>query len=135
MLENFACLISMITMKPAGTQLSFQLRCVRRSFGAGICAGMACLLSPSTQAQNLFEADFNGGLIYSFTPDGARSAFASGLTLPDGVVFDSAGNLFVAELGGTILKFAPDGTSSTFASGLALSSALAIDSAGNLYAA
>src|SRR5262245_27970741 len=112
-------------MKPAGARLRFLLCHARRSFGAGICAGMVWLFSPNSRAQNVFESDYNGDLIYSFTPAGARSVFASGVTHPEGLVFDSVGNLFVAELGGTILKFAPDGTRSTFASGLDLASGLA----------
>jgi hypothetical protein len=59
------------------------------------------------------------GYIYEFTPDGTQSIFASGLNLPIGLAFDSAGNLFEAERGtGSINEFTPDGTRSTFASGL-----------------
>ena len=44
-------------------------------------------------AGNLFEADFNTGHIYEFTPGGVRSTFATGLHSPWGLAFDSAGYL------------------------------------------
>jgi hypothetical protein len=55
------------------------------------------LISFSAQAQNLFVSS-SGGSIYQFTPSGAQSTFASGLSLPN--------------------EFTPDGARSTFASGL-----------------
>ena len=67
----------------------------------------------------------------------------SGLSDPDGLAFDSAGNLFVAEFGeinggpgtGRIYKFTPDGVRTTFASGLFEPQGLAFDRAGNLFVA
>jgi DNA-binding beta-propeller fold protein YncE len=53
--------------------------------------------------------------ILKFTPTGEGSIFATGLTTPRGLVFDSLGYLFVAETGlpeipgGDILKFPPGG--------------------------
>ena len=59
------------------------------------------------------------GYITEITPDGAQSTFASGLHVPYGLAFDSAGNLFVADVGsGNIYEFTPGGVRSTFASGL-----------------
>ena len=66
-----------------------------------------------------------GGSIYQYAPDGTQSTFVSGLGLPRGLVFDSAGNFFVATntrdnsgyIQGTIFKITPDGLMSTFASG------------------
>jgi sugar lactone lactonase YvrE len=55
---------------------------------------------------------------------------------PNGLAFDSAGNLFVATSNPShefILKFTPGGAVSTFASGLNGPNGLAFDSAGNLY--
>src|SRR6266545_2925807 len=51
--------------------------------------------------------------------NGVPSTFATGLTFPRGLAFDSSGNLFVAEAiqPGDILKFFPDGTHTVFASG------------------
>jgi len=57
--------------------------------------------------------------IYEFTPNGGSSTFASGLAPPEGLAFNSAGDLFEAdEGGGHIYEFTPNGGSSTFASGL-----------------
>jgi sugar lactone lactonase YvrE len=96
-------------------------------------------LSSSGLAQNLFEADEDSGNIYEFTPNGVQSTFASGLSFPMGLTFDSAGNLFVACGGssgttaGYIAKITPAGVQSTFVSGLDNPSGLAFDSAGNLF--
>src|SRR5882724_7745777 len=89
---------------------------------------------------DLFASDNLGGTIYKFAPDGTWSIFATGLNDPEGLAFDSAGYLFVADSGtgsgdGKIYKFAPDGTRSIFATGLNFPYGLACDSAGNLFEA
>ena len=74
--------------------------------------------------------------IFKFTPAGTKSAFASGLSGPVGLAFDSSGNLFEADFSSsTIFKFTPDGTKSPFASGLSGPVGLAFDSSGNLFVA
>jgi hypothetical protein len=89
-------------------------------------------LASSAQAQNLFVE--SGGNILEFTPGGAQSTFATGLS-PYGLACDSAGDLFVADTGGgNIYEFTPGGARSTFASGLPYPIALAFNSAGNLFA-
>ena len=76
------------------------------------------------------------GNIYEFTPGGVQSTFASGLNYPAGLAFNSAGNLFVADIGsGNIYEFTPGGVQSTFASGLNTPEGLAFNSAGNLFVA
>ena len=85
-----------------------------------------------------------GGFVYKYTPIGVQSTFASGLSRPRGVAFDSIGNLFVANTTfdgttyqATIVKITPRGVQSTFAT---LSSnfwaeGLAFDSSGSLFVA
>ena len=69
------------------------------------------------------------------TPAGAVSTFASGFNVPDGLAFDSAGNLYVANYGNnTVSEVTPAGVVSTFASGFNEPVGLAFD-AGNLYVA
>jgi len=94
---------------------------------------------------NGFRPFDGGGSILQYTPTGTQSTFASGLSRPRGLAFDSAGNLFVntnavvdvaGNLQGTILKFSPGGTASTFASGFGTNfflQGMAIGSAGNLF--
>ena len=102
-------------------------------------AGLAAALAPArarAAAGDLYEADFSSNTILKFTADGATSTFASGLSGPYGLAFDSSGNLFQADYNsGTIFKFASDGTKSTFASGLNTPVGLAVDSSGSVYVA
>ena len=85
--------------------------------------------------------DGNGvGFIYQYTPDGVQTTFASGLSLPRGLAFDSAGNLFVATnlcgrvCDGTILKITPDGEQNVFATIPAFfAEGLAIDRSDNVF--
>jgi DNA-binding beta-propeller fold protein YncE len=87
------------------------------------------------------------GTIFKFTPDGERIVFGSVpgttpgnlLQASQGLVFDSAGNLYAADGGAqTIFEFAPNGTRtvfvgpSAFAAG-AYPTGLAFDSSGNLF--
>jgi uncharacterized protein YecT (DUF1311 family) len=90
---------------------------------------------------NLFMASSSHS-IFKFTPDGKKSTFASRVR-PDKMVFDGAGNLFVAEAHfeeehyvGAIFQFTPEGRKSMFASGTAVSGpgvSLALDGTGNLF--
>jgi sugar lactone lactonase YvrE len=114
------------------------------------CLGAVILICSSASAQNLFVSgsmppkNCHGGcgVIYRFTWDGGQSLFASGLTDPWDLAFDSRGNLFVvdydrAELVGAaaIYKITPNGVRTTFATGLSYHSYLAVDRAGNLFVA
>jgi sugar lactone lactonase YvrE len=106
-------------------------------FSRAVCLGAVVLICSTAPAQNLFVT--NGDAILEFTPNGAQSTFASGLSGALGLAFDRAGNLFVADrsiaAGGTIYKFTPDGVRSTFALGLSYPSGLVFDSGGNLFVA
>jgi len=63
---------------------------------------------------------YNRDGILKFTPRGVKSTFVSGLPNPRGLIFDSAGKLFVAQnppsASGDILKFTADGVPIVFAS-------------------
>src|SRR5215469_2037258 len=93
--------------------------------------GVLVLICSSAAAQNLFvSSDAYGGNIYEFTPNGARSTFASGLT--GQLAIDKTGNLFVTA--DHIYKFTPRGARSTFAS-FQGGWPVACDNAGNLFVA
>jgi DNA-binding beta-propeller fold protein YncE len=76
------------------------------------------------QLGNLFVSTevfpYNADRILKFTPRGVKSTFVSGLPNPRGLVFDSAGKLFVTEIppsaSGDILKFTRLGEPTVFAS-------------------
>jgi len=85
-------------------------------------------------SQKSQDLDAGEGVILQFASDGSRKVFASGLSNPKGLAFDSAGNLYVAVPSrNVILKFAPDGRQTTFASGISKPHRLAFDAFGNLF--
>jgi hypothetical protein len=55
----------------------------------------------------------NQGRILKFASNGTFSTFATGLTSPSGIAFESTGNLLVAGNFGTVYKITPTGTVST----------------------
>jgi hypothetical protein len=119
---------------PLKTKCKSIIRAACHSFSGAVCAGAVLLIASSAQAQNLFEADRGSGNIFTFTPGGVQTTFASGLNAPLGLAFNSAGNLFEADYGsGNIYEFTPGGAKSTFATGLGNPEALAFNSAGNLF--
>ncbi len=74
------------------------------------------------------------------TLSGARNrsvfTFASGFNGPDGLAFDSVGDLYVANQNGdTVSEVSPAGAVSNLAFGFNAPAALAFDSAGNLFVA
>ena len=59
-----------------------------------------------------------GSIVKVSVETGKVTTFASGFELPNGIVTDQHGNLFVTDLlAGSVSKITPDGTVSTFASG------------------
>ena len=108
-------------------------------FARAVCAAVFMMISLNTLAQNLFVDSYFNGTIVEITPGGVQSTFASGLSTPEGMAFNSAGDLFVAEFGaangnyGSIVEITPGGVQSTFASGLNSPVALAFNSTGDLF--
>ena len=114
------------------------------------CLGAFILICSTASAQNLFvsgRTPVNNcvgacGVIYKFNWDGGQSIFATGLTNPWDLAFDTAGNLFVVDyshsglLGDAVIyKITPTGVRTVFASGLSYPSYLAVDGAGNVFVA
>src|SRR5438874_2223430 len=127
-------------MKDRLTETKFKSRLGLTSqwISSAVCLGAVLLICSSALAQSLFVSgsDTAGGKISKITWDGLQSTFASGLHQPQGLAFDGAGNLYVADYAsGSIIEIKPNGTRATFALGLAGPIGLAFDSAGNLFVA
>ena len=102
-------------------------------------------------AGNVYAADFANFLIRKITPSGVVTTFAgnginnaidgtgtsAGFFSPEGLAFDKAGNLYVAESGllrGKMRKITPAGVVTTLAEGVfTMSTATAISNAGDMY--
>ena len=83
---------------------------------------------------NLFDAEFFGGVIYKFAPDGTRTTFATGLQGPANLAFASSGDLFATDFqSGTVFRFTPAGMRTTFATGVGEPHGIAFDANGNLF--
>jgi sugar lactone lactonase YvrE len=114
-----------------------------QSITKGACAGVFLLVAAGVSAQNLFVADYSTGDVYEIAPNGTQTTFASGLAEPNGIAFNSAGDLFVGDSDnnthgvgplGYITEITPSGVQSTFASSVD-AQGLAFNSAGDLFVA
>jgi DNA-binding beta-propeller fold protein YncE len=91
-------------------------------------------------AGDLF-VDVNGTAIDEFNSSGAVINTISGFSSASGLAFDSAGNLYVANLNGGgsgtgfISKITPKGVESTYASGLTYPNQIAFNAAGDMFVA
>ena len=112
------------------------MRAATSSLSGWVCAGVVTLFALGAHAQKMFVAAAVSGNVYVYTPNGARSTFASGMSAPSALAFSSTGNLFVSdETGDAIYEFTPSGARTTFASGLYYPDGLAFNSEGNLFEA
>jgi DNA-binding beta-propeller fold protein YncE len=125
----------------AKTRFSAALGIACHLFGRAASLGAIILICHSATAQDLYVSarDDTGGKVLRFSWDGLQSTFALGLSDPQGLAMDSAGNLFVADVVGDdpvislIYKFRPDGMRSTFATLAGLPAELVFDATGNLF--
>ena len=104
--------------------------------GAQNAFAQICPLIPGCTTGNLYVADSNTVRQYDSTGALLNANFAPGVSSTRGIAFDSAGNLYVANLGlGTVEKYDSTGAllDASFITGLSLPTAIAFDSAGNLY--
>ena len=119
-------------------------------FSRVACLGAVILICSSAAAQNLFVSGKMApkncpgecGIVSKFTWDGMQSIFATRLTNPWDLAFDSAGNLFVVDYStlrqvgnAVIYKITSTGARTTFASGLGYPSYVAVDRTGNVFVA
>jgi sugar lactone lactonase YvrE len=94
------------------------------------------LLTPASGWADFYVSNQSGNSVSSVTPGGMVSPFLPGILAPEGMAFDSNGNLYIASSGsGTIIEVMAAGGVSTFATGLNNPLGLAFDSHGNLFVA
>jgi sugar lactone lactonase YvrE len=106
-------------------------------FAVALMAAVMLALG-KTRADILYVSNSGDGTVSQVASNGTVSPFASGFTSPQGLVFDSSGNLYVANLSNTVSKVPPTGgTGSTYFTGGSNQKfvGLALDSSGNLYLA
>ncbi len=102
----------------------------------GACAVMGVLAGAASAGSKLYWSNYGAGTVSVANLDGSGSVstYASELEGPNGIAFDAAGNLYVAnDNADTVTKVTPAGASSMFATGVSTPYPLAIDAAGNLY--
>jgi sugar lactone lactonase YvrE len=114
----------------------FESRFIRIGAMALGCA--AVFIAVPASAQTVFVTDDGNSpyAVYGVTTGGVATVYASGFNIPEGLAFDSSGNLFVSNAGNnTLSKVTPGGTLSTFATGFSGVDGLAVDGSGNLFVA
>ena len=83
---------------------------------------------------NLFVADSNAHAIYRFTPQGAKSTFATNVLNALELAFDNADNLYVTTYTqNQVIKIAPNGTKTTFTTNVFQPTGIAFGPDGLLY--
>lgn len=147
---NITTPVQVLTMGTAG--LDF------KSAGTGTCGGSSytsCTVDvvfsptvPGTRLGAVVIEDMSGNVLVTayvhgigsgpqiaFDP-GVQSAIGSGMSSPQGIAVDGAGNSYIADFGsGSIYKVTPGGAQTTVATGFTQADGLTIDGAGNLYVA
>ena len=153
-------------MKTKVTETKFRLvhALTARLISTAACLGAILLMCCSASAENLFVTayintpnnavadpgsaeildDASFGAVAKFTWDGKQSIFGSGLTAPEDLAFDNAGNLFLTDCSDCltphtsliIYKVTPNGAWTRFAVETPYHTAyLATDNTGNLFVA
>jgi DNA-binding beta-propeller fold protein YncE len=110
---------------------------------AALCLlGVGVMQSETAQGlEQLYISGYGEGTLSTINSLGVESVVQSGFVTPEGLAFDSVGNLYLisdvsnrAQSPQTISKITPDGNTTTFASGIYdTRGALAFDKKDNLY--
>jgi len=119
----------------APTMSGYEYECfITSSFGSATTNPATLTVMPFLMYLTVYSAGPQN--LYSVSPTGTVSTFASGFDYPEGVVVDEKGILYVANyFGDSISKVSSTGIVSTFASGFDHPAGVAFDGGGNLYVA
>lgn len=118
------------------SRINNSLRRLRRAVLAFSILGIALIpMRLATAGSLLFEGDYEGHAINSFTTSGTRSFFATAsFTL--GLAFNKSGDLFEVDSGTSFIwRYSPSGVRSTFTNPPDNPTALAFDANGSLFVA
>ena len=69
-----------------------------------VAAGVTLTSSSFAAPGDLYVTDLATGSIIVYTPDGTRTTFDNGLTSPQGICFDQARNLYVADANNHVIR-------------------------------
>jgi len=84
----------------------------------------------------LFVANQGNDSIVAIAPGGSQSVFARGVAnQPEGMKYDAAGNLYIANGDGSLRRKAPDGSVDTLATGLSAPRGVALAADGSVFVA
>ena len=98
--------------------------------------GLLGVAAPSARAAMQLYATLGNGNVDSLSANGTATAYATGFTQPEGLAFDGAGNLYVADRqAGTVTKTTPAGVRTTLYTTQGILNGVTTDPAGNVYAA
>jgi len=113
-----------------------QFRCVVTNSTGTVTTQPATLTVVSAISVLMYVTNSTTDAISQITSTGVVSPLASGFGSPQGVAYDTSGNLYVANNGrGTISRLNPAGTISTIILGLVQPTGLALDANKNIYVA
>ncbi len=92
------------------------------------------LLVAGNLLAQVYVSDDGNDVIYQIATNGSTATYASGVGVPEGLAFDSSGNLYVTNGSSSLLKVTPGGAVTTLATGVG-NQAVAVGPDGNIYVA
>src|SRR5579864_9006418 len=91
---------------------------VRLAVLGGLALAGALIPAPASADVLYYVGDYWAASVLKVSSSGPVVQVATGISVPEGLAFDSAGNLYIASQGSNVIdKLSPSGTLTQFASG------------------